>query len=406
MATGLVVVVALAILGVAALVVWAVRAMGSYAPRSADSPSGNRVDGKPSNDETPSERTVCSACEGPNALEWPQASGNEESADTSTSNRAPARNKTILVADDDPVVLRALSQRLKALGYQVHCAVDACQALLDVPKVRPDLAILDLVMPAGNGLIVCEMLGCDRDYANIPIIIHSVFTDESIKRRTRQLKAYYVEKSPRSWSEIKRLVETLLEGKPSSASTQPEENLREPGVGDVSEKPAAPSEVTLPPDGLQPASDAVAAQRQKPVTVLCIDDDPVVRRSVTSRLEHYGIKVLSVEGGVEGYESAVANQPDVILLDLKMPDQQGDRVMANLRENPQTRDIPVIVLTMESTAGVRRRMTSLGADSLVPKPIHWPELFSCMGQHVELPQQLIHDYGLSNPSANSPAASI
>jgi CheY-like chemotaxis protein len=409
MSTGLVAVVALAILGVVALVMWAIFAIGSHSqspPQSVESPPGSKTDAELADSGTRSERTVCSQSNGPNAIEWPQESGNEQSADSSASDRAAARDKMILVADDDPVVLRVLSQRLEHLGYRVHCAVDASQALLDVPKVRPDLAILDLVMPAGNGLIVCEMLGCDREYADIPIIVHSVFTDESIKRRTRQLKAHYVEKSPHSWSEIQRLVEMLLEGKPSPASTESEEKARQSAVANASEKPAASSEATALPNGSQAASDTVSARQQRPLTVLCIDDDPVVRHSVTSRLKPYGIKVAGVEGGLQGYDSAVADRPDVILLDLKMPDQQGDRVMAKLKENPQTRNIPVIVLTMESTAGVRRRMTSLGAESLVSKPIHWPELFLCMGRCVELPQQLIHDYGLSDSLARAPAASV
>jgi CheY-like chemotaxis protein len=398
MPTGPTALVILAILGVAILAVWAVLTVVHIqrSPRPIKS-LGSKADARRTDAGARPERTVCSPCDGPGALDWPEKSDSEPSAAASPSDRAAARNKTILVADDDPVVLRALSQRLKHLGYQVHCTVDASQALLDVPKVRPDLAILDLAMPGGNGLIVCEMLGCDREYADIPIIVHSVFNDESVKRRTRQLKAHYVEKSPRSWTEIERLVETLLEAKPSSAPTEPEEKPK---------KPAAQSQAAMPPDNSQTPSDADAARQQKPLTVLCIDDDPVVRRSVAARLQHYGIKVVSVEGGVQGHDSAVADRPDVILLDLKMPDQQGDRVMAKLKENPQTRDIPVIVLTMESTAGVRRRMTSLGAESLVSKPIHWPELFSCIGRHVELPQQLIRDYGLSDPLAPSPAASV
>jgi CheY-like chemotaxis protein len=402
MPTGVVVVAVLAILGVAALVAWAFFAIGSYTKRPPQAVSS------PAESETRSEKIVCSESEGPDALAWPGEQNAEQPADASPPNGVPPRNKTILVADDDPVVLRSLSQRLTHLGYRVHCAVDASQALLDVPKVRPDLAILDLVMPAGNGLIVCEMLGCDRDYADIPIIIHSVFTDESIKRRTRQLKAHYVEKSPRSWAEIKQLVESLLSDKHASTSTATK-SVEQPGPSAafaVSEKASEHGEPAARPDGLAVASDAAVAWEQKPISVLCVDDDPVVRRSIAMRLEPYGISVLGVEGGAQAYDSALTIRPDIILLDLRMPDEQGDRVMTKLKEDMLTRDIPVIVLTMESTAGVRRRMISLGAESVVTKPIHWPELLSSMGLCVELPEKLIRDYGLPGPSAPRPVGGV
>jgi CheY-like chemotaxis protein len=406
MPTGVVEVVLLAILGVVVIVVWAFVVIGSYPkrpPHDVNSASDGNGGPQAADGETRSEKTVCSECEGPDVLAWPREQNAGQPADVPPPNGAPPRNKTILVADDDPIVLRSLSQRLRHLGYRVHCAVDASQALLDVPKVRPDLAILDLVMPAGNGLIVCEMLGCDRDYADIPIIIHSVFTDESIKRRTRQLKAHYVEKSPRSWAEIKQLVESLLsdknEASATSAATESVERPRPSIVAAVSEKAAEHGEPAARPDGSAVASDAAAAWEQKPISVLCVDDDPVVRRSIAMRLEPYGISVLGVEGGAQAYDSALTIRPDIILLDLRMPDEQGDRVMTKLKEDMLTRDIPVIVLTMESTAGVRRRMISLGAESVVTKPIHWPELLSSMGLCVELPEKLIRDYGLPGPSA-------
>ena len=82
----------------------------------------------------------------------------------------------------------------------------------------------------------------------------------------------------------------------------------------------------------------------------------------------------------------------MILLDLKMPNGQGNYILGKLKDNARTKHIPVIVLTMETLAGVRRQMFSIGADAYMSKPIRWPELFTEMGRCVRLPKQLLLDY--------------
>jgi CheY-like chemotaxis protein len=129
----------------------------------------------------------------PNALGWDR----EEMPDAVATSQ-PELQKNILVADDDPVVMLALSQRLQHLGYSVMRSPDAMHALLGAIKIRPDLVILDVNMPSGNGLAVCEMMASDQRYSGIPVIIHSIVGDEATRQRCRQLGAYHIEKSTRS----------------------------------------------------------------------------------------------------------------------------------------------------------------------------------------------------------------
>jgi CheY-like chemotaxis protein len=502
------------------------------------------------------------------------------------------REKTILIADDDPVVTLALSRRLQHLGFQVFRSPDAAHALMGVMKIRPDLVILDVNMPSGNGLAVCEMMSCDRQCANIPVIVHSVFADKAVKRRCQQLGAHHVEKSPHSWAEIKSLVEALIgenktaqpqpavppsqtASKPPVANTAQDDNAHpEPIDGDpersegsgvdaeeilrcdqddgrknddrrenprVATSPATPQRTPpvcgrsrvlciesprdrlelvdhqlsafelevvrvsdleegfwtcftekphviiiqgaedrkkllellrrlaehpvtralpvllinegdaianneLPPRGnvkivkhpmdwedllgelekvlpvfAPEAGDPLAsiahpspgtsgannqlvgaqsppsgaAAEQKPLKVLCIDDDPVVARSIAIRLQPYGIKVKGADSGTQGYLMAVTEQPDLILLDLKMPNGEGNYVLSKLKDNEHTKEIPVIILTIETHSGVRRQMLSAGAAAFVTKPVHWPELFAEMGHCIQLPEQLMADYRLT-----------
>jgi CheY-like chemotaxis protein len=579
------------------LVSWLISGRKDTSDSSSIESNANRESSDDKAMETRLVRLVREYGNNKNALGWPaEDSGNSEVVELKTDN-VLGSEQTILIADDDPVVTFALTRRLQHLGYQVFQTPDATHALLGIKKLNPALAILDLQMPSGNGLAVCEMLACDQDCANIPIIVHSVFADEAIKRRCRQLGAHFVQKSPKSWTEIVQLVETLLhpkeeksaatspESPPSSTSgpattssimssvittkkpesesipmaedtlpaqsvpppeaavsepqtptheasrrketaepyitsgnrkkssddkitilciesspnhlewivdqlsmlgmdvyrtsdwdegvqrcftqipdilivqvtgseSQPLEHIRhlamsrpiqnmpillvnEGGaidsgallpisqirvltapihgedilhevhkllqmqgrefgkVSDLSEKPkdSHAGKSAIPVPGAE-NFEVITPFEYKPLSILCIDDDPVIIRTIALRLQPYGIKVRGADNGTQGYLSATSTPPDLILLDLKMPNGQGNYVLGKLKENPRTQKVPVVILTMETTAGVQRQMAGLGADGFVTKPVYWPELFSQIGRCVQLPRQLLIDYNL------------
>jgi CheY-like chemotaxis protein len=531
------------------------------------------------------QRYVCAEESDRDPLDWSAAADKGTSADSHNRSAEEScaslgKGKTILIADDDPVVVFALSRRLEQLGFQVIRSPDATHALMGAMKVKPDLIILDVNMPSGNGLAVCEMMASDPRYAGIPVIIHSVLGDEATRERCRRLGAWHVEKSSKSWAQIKSLVETLIgkgggevdpmetmpqsadvlprnqsAAEPDNESAQPQPTTIAGPIVDVpvnhsapekseSALPAKPSDVVperisptcghgriLCIDGPQgelellqnrllslgvevtrisdldegfwtcftdkphlvaiqsissgknlkdvlhrfaehpltrnfpvifinqdnalsaaelPASDnfkvlqspivwkdllrelekvipiadrqdddplakteqpgketdhavdqaaaasghplQVGTEENTPLKILCIDDDPVIVKSIALRLNRYGIKVKGAENGTAGYLQAVSDKPDLILLDLTMPSGDGHYVLAKLTDHPRTKDIPIIMLTAETHTGIRCKMLGLGASGFLSKPVRWGELFTEMGRHVQLPKQLILDY--------------
>jgi CheY-like chemotaxis protein len=356
-----------------------------------------------------------------NALEWDaggDSSGRE--AGSVMPGNPSGHGKTILIADDDPIVVLALSQRLRRLGYRILRTPDATHALLAIKKTHPDLVILDIKMPAGNGLAVCEMLACDEQCAEIPIIVHSALAEEGVKKRCQRLQTHYVEKSPQSWDEIKTLVESLL-GKSEAVEHQSDAAMASTS-GDAGSEELPSWEQSLasresPSAGDGPRDTALDGNRVSTAvgdqglvgtpknmvippkgelsSVLCIDDDPLIAQAIEMRLRPYGIEVTGIDNGTQGYLQAVTNPPDVILLDLKMPNGAGNYILGKLKDNPHTKNIPVVVLTADTGAGMKRLMTSLGADGFLTKPIDWADLFQAMGRCVRLPHQLLVDYGLS-----------
>ena len=79
----------------------------------------------------------------------------------------------ILIVDDDPDMLQALQIRLQANGYHVHCAEDGRGALSEARKHAPDLIVLDLGIPAGDGFVVLDSLRASIDLSSIPVVVLS-----------------------------------------------------------------------------------------------------------------------------------------------------------------------------------------------------------------------------------------
>ena len=97
--------------------------------------------------------------------------------------------KKILIVDDDEDLAKGLKIRLRAQNYSVGVATDAISATSEAKKDPPDLILLDLGLPAGNGFIVMERLSNIESLASIPIIVVSARDPESNKKRALEAGA-------------------------------------------------------------------------------------------------------------------------------------------------------------------------------------------------------------------------
>ena len=102
--------------------------------------------------------------------------------------------------------------------------------------------------------------------------------------------------------------------------------------------------------------------------VLVIDDEPVVRQVVNRLLTGEGYQVIEAPYGQAGYQLAISEKPNIILLDLMMPVMDGFQVLSKLKSNPETRPIPVIILTAKIDAESERRCMRSGAVDYIKKP--------------------------------------
>lgn len=120
------------------------------------------------------------------------------------------------------------------------------------------------------------------------------------------------------------------------------------------------------------------------IRVLCIDDDPDITVGLNRNFKRAGIETLLAYHGTQGYWLACTEKPNLIIIDLRMPRGNGEDVIQSLRQNSQTRQIPIIVLSGVQTFGIRDRVLDLGADCFLEKPVPFRDLLDTV-------QELLHD---------------
>lgn len=319
----------------------------------------------------------------------------------------PSMSKpTVLIADDDIDLVEALSRRCRELGLAVYSANDAPTALHHLRLARPDVVLLDHEMPGGDGLQIRETMLGDEQWAAIPTILLTGLRGADIVRRCHELCAYYIPKTPGVWDHVRPL---LLELVPRLAGDAPAAGVVTAPVAGV----ATPAPTSKPEEarGRRPRNNvdlvdlvfsllgsdeesdettsaaardeaAVQLEVESRPWILCIDDDADHSYSLKLRLRQQGFEVLRAFEGMEGYRYAFATQAQAIILDYEMPNGDGSYVLRRLKENPVTRDIPVIVLTGRNERVIERQMYSQGAAEFLTKPCEWERLWAALRRHI------------------------
>ena len=103
-------------------------------------------------------------------------------------------------------------------------------------------------------------------------------------------------------------------------------------------------------------------------TILVVDDDPVILKLLEVNFEMEGFTVLIAHDGAEGIDVARSDRPDVIVSDIMMPKKSGLELVTDLKGDPDTSDIPIILLSAKAQTGDLKTGMDAGADDYVTKP--------------------------------------
>ncbi|HEV8488273.1 MAG TPA: response regulator [Candidatus Limnocylindrales bacterium] len=107
--------------------------------------------------------------------------------------------------------------------------------------------------------------------------------------------------------------------------------------------------------------------------VLIVDDNERNRRLARDVLRFAGLRTIEAETALVGIEAAILSSPDVILMDVRLPDLDGPAALTRLRADPRTARIPIVAVTSSAMMGDRERLLGFGFDGYLEKPINVPE---------------------------------
>jgi signal transduction histidine kinase/DNA-binding response OmpR family regulator len=206
-------------------------------------------------------------------------------------------NLDVLVIEDDPSALRLLREYLEPIGYAIRVAPDGERGLALARAHLPAAIILDILLPAIDGWEVLRRLKGDPLLRDIPVIVVTVVDEREIGLALGAID-YLVKPIQRS-----ALVGCL--------------------------------ERIIPISGGR-------GRRQR---ILAVDDEPAALAFIAATLEGDRYEVVRASGGREGVERAREGGIDLIVCDLVMPDLDGFGVIAALRSDPGTADIPIVICT-------------------------------------------------------------
>ncbi len=123
------------------------------------------------------------------------------------------------------------------------------------------------------------------------------------------------------------------------------------------------------------------------MTVLVIDDDPVILELLRVNFEIEGFDVICATDGEEGLQRAHEQHPDVVISDIMMPRRDGLQLLNDLKGDPETEDLPVILLSAKAQKAEVQQGLDLGADDYITKPFDPLELIDRLNAVMSRPRR-------------------
>ena len=210
----------------------------------------------------------------------------------------------VLVIDDDRDALELITRGLSTEGYAVITAQDGERGLDLARELQPSLITLDIMMPGTDGWSVLGSLKADPQTSSIPVVMLSIAADREMGYVLGAVESLT---KPIDRAELREVVERYV---------------TQPGA-----------------------------------RVLVVEDDPDSRALLVRHLEDAEMIAVEAENGVAALDRVAEHAPDLVLLDLMMPEMDGFEFLEELRRNPEYRSIPVVVVTAKNlTAEDRARL--------------------------------------------------
>jgi signal transduction histidine kinase/CheY-like chemotaxis protein/HAMP domain-containing protein len=271
---------------------------------------------------------------------------------------AKKRIEKIVIVDDDELEYEKFRREFSDAAIKIEYISDSELAFNRILEIQPDLIILDLIMPKVDGLSLSYKLKSNRETRHIPIII-STARDLSEEEK----------------SELQNIVEEITvksKGHPLDVLKVVRDRIRMHELIN-SDTPALPfrkveeEEIVIEEfDNNEKKNEEENVQGE----VLIVDDDPDTLFTINEIVKACNCKTVLASNGIECLKALENNTPDVILLDIMMPEMDGFQTISKIRENRTLKHIPVFAVTAKAMLEDREIILKHGFDDYIPKPVN------------------------------------
>ncbi len=257
--------------------------------------------------------------------------------------------KTILVIEDDLLNLKLCRSLLQMESFNILVAETAEEGLRIAREEHPDLILMDIQLPGMDGLQATRLIKQNPDLQDIPVIALTAHAMDGDDR-----KAYaagccdYITKP----IEVRSFSDTLNQYLQNS--TQP--------ASELSQTPQ-----------LSQKSYSSKLYRKK---ILIVDDELLNRKLLCGMLADEPYNLTTAANAAEALASIEKQTPDIILLDIMMPVMDGFELTRRLKKSPETKDIPIILITALTEYNDKIKGLAAGADEFLNKPVQAEELLT------------------------------
>lgn len=245
---------------------------------------------------------------------------------------------SIIIVEDDPMISEIYHKKFADSGYQVFLATSGEQTLTFAKKEKINMVLLDLIMPKMNGFEVLENLRGGGYDPNIKVIVFSNLSSSEDREKAAKLGANgFIAKSEFSPSDLVKEVGRLM-----GQYQQQEKNGTRVADGE-----AAPS-----------------ASAKK---ILMIEDEEIFIEMFGEKLKQEGYAVSFARNGAWGVKDALAGKFDLFIIDMVMPAMSGEEMIAKLKMEDNTKNIPIIVLSASIEDEAAKRVEEMGISAFFVK---------------------------------------
>lgn len=274
---------------------------------------------------------------------------------------------TILVVEDNELNLKLVKGLLTLGKFDTLTAPDAETGIELARRHKPDLILMDIQLPGLDGLSATRVIKSDAQLEHIPVVALTSYAMHGDDQKAKAAGCNGYVTKPIDTRNFTKIIESFLE---------PKSHLYPKFRPDSKSQPNSKS-------GRNPSPKK--SGRQKPV-ILIVDDEPKNVKLLVARLSNGPYQLEQAFSGAEALEKAKNLLPDLILLDVMMPEIDGYEVTRRLKSNSELKQIPIIMVTSLDSAEDKVKGMAAGAEEFLTKPVHTIELKARINSMIRLNQ--------------------